>query len=316
MQGISRHVTRDRPRNSLEGAALRGLVERGRLYAVDARISFGLGNMQAMIQVVPSAEWAVDTHRPHSGGALPQSGAWRHGRHQGRRQLLAGAHALPAQGCMHQRHAHFNASTTQGGQSACDWKPLVGCIGHMQVCMCVKPKPCFMAICTHPHGASRLPHNFMHALAGSSVVLLPVHATHAFSVKPERLRWVALRAQVLVTQLAAKSAGYADVVYLDAKTDTLLEEVSSCNIFTVQGRTIRTPPLSVRRMTKPFQSPKTAHADTFLGEVSSCNIFSVQGRTIRTPPLQVRPRHMPSTPAGGWPRHLRPLHLPGVSPCF
>ena len=52
-------------------------------------------------------------------------------------------------------------------------------------------------------------------------------------------------AQVLVTQLAAKQSGYADVVYLDAKTDTYLEEVSSCNIFTVKGRKIKTPPLTV-----------------------------------------------------------------------
>ena len=52
---------------------------------------------------------------------------------------------------------------------------------------------------------------------------------------------------VLVTQLAAKKEGYADVVYLDAKTDTYLEEVSSCNIFAVKGRTIRTPPLTVQR---------------------------------------------------------------------
>jgi branched-chain amino acid aminotransferase len=51
---------------------------------------------------------------------------------------------------------------------------------------------------------------------------------------------------VLKTQLAAKEEGYADVVYLDAKTDTYLEEVSSCNIFTVQGKTIRTPPIEVR----------------------------------------------------------------------
>lgn len=48
---------------------------------------------------------------------------------------------------------------------------------------------------------------------------------------------------VLLTQSAAKERGYADVVYLDAKTDTLLEEVSSCNIFVVKGRKIRTPAL-------------------------------------------------------------------------
>jgi len=38
-------------------------------------------------------------------------------------------------------------------------------------------------------------------------------------------------------------ANPADVVYLDAKTDTYLEEVSSCNIFVRKGKTIKTPPL-------------------------------------------------------------------------
>ena len=52
--------------------------------------------------------------------------------------------------------------------------------------------------------------------------------------------------QVLTTQLAAKQNGYADVVYLDAKTDTYLEEVSSCNIFIVKDRNIKTPELLVR----------------------------------------------------------------------
>ncbi len=51
---------------------------------------------------------------------------------------------------------------------------------------------------------------------------------------------------MLLTQLAAKKEGYSDVVYLDAKSDTYLEEVSSCNIFCVKGKTIKTPPLSVR----------------------------------------------------------------------
>lgn len=54
-----------------------------------------------------------------------------------------------------------------------------------------------------------------------------------------------LELQVLTTQLAAKQNGYADVVYLDAKTDTYLEEVSSCNIFTVKDKHIRTPALQV-----------------------------------------------------------------------
>ena len=50
---------------------------------------------------------------------------------------------------------------------------------------------------------------------------------------------------MLTTQLAAKQNGYADVVYLDAKTDTYLEEVSSCNIFIVKDRHIKTPELLV-----------------------------------------------------------------------
>jgi len=49
---------------------------------------------------------------------------------------------------------------------------------------------------------------------------------------------------VLVTQLDAKKQGYADVLYLDAKHDRYLEEVASCNIFVVRGRTITTPPTS------------------------------------------------------------------------
>jgi branched-chain amino acid aminotransferase len=32
-------------------------------------------------------------------------------------------------------------------------------------------------------------------------------------------------------------------VYLDAKTDTYLEEVSSCNIFIRRDKVIKTPPL-------------------------------------------------------------------------
>lgn len=48
---------------------------------------------------------------------------------------------------------------------------------------------------------------------------------------------------VLKTQLAAKEQGYDDVVYLDAVSDKYLEEVSSCNIFVVNGNTIKTPPL-------------------------------------------------------------------------
>lgn len=48
---------------------------------------------------------------------------------------------------------------------------------------------------------------------------------------------------VLKVQLAAKKEGYADVLYLDAKHDRYLEEVSSCNVFVAKGKTIRTPPI-------------------------------------------------------------------------
>lgn len=51
---------------------------------------------------------------------------------------------------------------------------------------------------------------------------------------------------MLRLQADAKKAGFSDVVYLDAVSDTYLEEVSSCNIFTVTGNTIRTPALRVR----------------------------------------------------------------------
>jgi branched-chain amino acid aminotransferase len=58
-------------------------------------------------------------------------------------------------------------------------------------------------------------------------------------------QWHVKYAQVLRLQAAAKQAGYSDVVYLDAVTDKYLEEVSSCNIFTVKGKTLRTPGLKV-----------------------------------------------------------------------
>ena len=48
---------------------------------------------------------------------------------------------------------------------------------------------------------------------------------------------------VLKTQLAAKAVGFSDVVYLDAKENKYIEEVSSCNIFVVKGKTIATPGL-------------------------------------------------------------------------
>ncbi|KAF9615267.1 hypothetical protein IFM89_022594, partial [Coptis chinensis] len=48
-------------------------------------------------------------------------------------------------------------------------------------------------------------------------------------------------APVLKAQSAAKAKGYSDVLYLDSVHKRYLEEVSSCNVFVVKGRTIFTP---------------------------------------------------------------------------
>lgn len=48
---------------------------------------------------------------------------------------------------------------------------------------------------------------------------------------------------VLKTQLAAKGAGFSDVIYLDARENKYVEEVSSCNLFMVKGNVIATPGL-------------------------------------------------------------------------
>ncbi|PIA64658.1 hypothetical protein AQUCO_00100250v1 [Aquilegia coerulea] len=48
-------------------------------------------------------------------------------------------------------------------------------------------------------------------------------------------------ASVLKAQSAAKAKGYSDVLYLDSVHKRYLEEVSSCNVFIVKGKTISTP---------------------------------------------------------------------------
>ncbi|KAF5199145.1 Branched-chain-amino-acid aminotransferase [Thalictrum thalictroides] len=48
-------------------------------------------------------------------------------------------------------------------------------------------------------------------------------------------------ASVLKAQSAAKAKGYSDVLYLDSVQKRYLEEVSSCNVFIVKGKTISTP---------------------------------------------------------------------------
>ncbi|KAG2482666.1 hypothetical protein HYH03_018404 [Edaphochlamys debaryana] len=46
----------------------------------------------------------------------------------------------------------------------------------------------------------------------------------------------------LMAQAEARAQGCADCIYLDAKSDTYLEEGSGCNVFAVHGRTLSTPP--------------------------------------------------------------------------
>ena len=57
------------------------------------------------------------------------------------------------------------------------------------------------------------------------------------------VKYIGNYAQVLRCQLPAKKEGFSDVVFLDAKEDKYIEEVSSCNLFAVKGKTIVTPEL-------------------------------------------------------------------------
>ena len=57
------------------------------------------------------------------------------------------------------------------------------------------------------------------------------------------VKYIGNYAQTLRCQLPAKEQGFSDVVYLDAKEDKYIEEVSSCNMFVLKGKTIRTPSL-------------------------------------------------------------------------
>ncbi|KAF8080428.1 hypothetical protein N665_0945s0004 [Sinapis alba] len=49
---------------------------------------------------------------------------------------------------------------------------------------------------------------------------------------------------VVKSLLEAKSAGFSDVLFLDAATGRNIEEVSTCNIFIVKGNIVSTPPTS------------------------------------------------------------------------
>ena len=50
--------------------------------------------------------------------------------------------------------------------------------------------------------------------------------------------------QCIVPKQAAIEQGYDDILCVDAKYNTYLEEVSASNIFVVQGDTVRTPSLA------------------------------------------------------------------------
>lgn len=107
----------------------------------------------------------------------------------------------------------------------------------------------------------------------------------------------------------------ADVVYLDAKTDTYLEEVSSCTPCISHSNSSIPGPKPLHPNTHPpllfadvvYLDAKT---DTYLEEVSSCNIFVRKGKTIKTPPLAgtILPGEGPS--AGQGSGHVQKPRVP------
>lgn len=81
--------------------------------------------------------------------------------------------------------------------------------------------------------------------AGASCLLPRLAAHPCSSLRLRQLPWRAtqwLRAgnygAGLMALMAAKKEGFSDVVYLDARTDSNLEELSAANIFVVKVRTV------------------------------------------------------------------------------
>jgi branched-chain amino acid aminotransferase len=94
--------------------------------------------------------------------------------------------------------------------------------------------------------------------------------------------------------IAAKAAGFSDVVYLDARTDTNLEELSAANIFVVKVSSERveapSSPLHQSRAARRKLSSRITllFANTAV-ELSSPVLpdkqHAMQGKSIKTPPL-------------------------------
>ena len=166
-----------------------------------------------------------------------------------RRQLAASPALLPAAGCRVGRViATLCTSTPERPTSACPHPspthsavPAAGCrVGRVIATLCTSTPERPTSACPHPSPT----HSAVPAAGGQEGGVQRRCVPRRQSDPPQPvLTPPPLTLPCL--QLAAKKEGYSDVVYLDAKTDTYLEEVSSCNIFVVKGKTIRTPPLQV-----------------------------------------------------------------------
>ena len=79
---------------------------------------------------------------------------------------------------------------------------------------------------------------------------------------------------VLKVQLEAKNQGFSDVMYLDAKENKYIEEVSSCNFFCVKGKKISTP--SLQGTILPGITRK-----------SICELAAARGITVEERPVSI-----------------------------
>ena len=79
---------------------------------------------------------------------------------------------------------------------------------------------------------------------------------------------------VLKVQLEAKNQGFSDVMYLDAKENKYIEEVSSCNFFCVKGKKISTP--SLQGTILPGITRK-----------SICELAAARGFTVEERPVSI-----------------------------
>ena len=194
---------------------------------------------------------AAGPDQPAGGGVLPPRRPRRQRRRQGRWQLLPSALPLPLPapgGCPATSHTHAHILHARSG------------------CPCIEAQLLPVSCELYSAGIRETLILHMHALKVALPAIrndVPVRLTTTVRLTEVSFRLnlcpqgagVRGGAQVLRLQAAAKAAGFSDVVYLDAVHDRYLEEVSSCNIFTVTGTTIRTPALKAHPPPPPPLPP-------------------------------------------------------------